>query len=126
MNSPIGEFFVAGRAMPLSHLNEAYRIDPDGFAFGMLHGEQPIYCLVTWTAIIDAMGGDPNSADMAEWLQSNRDVVERTASNLFDKGDPDATAVRVEAISSGFARTRARNDLLALRLRKHADKNRRQ
>jgi hypothetical protein len=88
--------------MPLSHLNEDYRIDPDGFAFGMLHGEQPIYCLATWTAIIDAMGGDPNSADMAEWLQSNRVAVERIASDLFDKGDPDATAVCIETIPGSF------------------------
>jgi hypothetical protein len=73
--------------MPLTRLGDnAYAVELEGVAFGMnvVGTNRPQRCLVTYEALTDAMGGNPNQAEQVEWFRANRSDVEDVASRKFD------------------------------------------
>ncbi len=84
--------------MPLTRLNESYRVDLEGIAFGMVdQNGDTVRCLVTDDALTDAIGGIPNQAEKLEWLQRNRGDVEMTAVILFDQNPATAPQLRIDS-----------------------------
>lgn len=84
--------------MPLLRLGEdAYRVDLEGVAFGMLVvGEgRTQRCLVTYEALTDAMGGVPTQDEQVQWFMANRSDIEEVASDKFDNRlvEPDGFVV---------------------------------
>ena len=72
--------------MPLKRLNEEYQKDLEGIRFGMRNEQRMVICLVTDTALTDAMGGNPTQAERSEWFIAHRSDIEEAASSKFDQG----------------------------------------
>ena len=69
-------------------LNERYRLDLEGIAFGMQdRNGTPVKCLVTNAAITDRLGGWPRLDQQVEWFRGHRREVESIASEKFAAGE---------------------------------------
>jgi hypothetical protein len=66
--------------MALTRLSEQYESDLEGIAFGMLDGDRPVRCLVTYGALTDRTGGDPSQRELVECFKAIRCEIEDLAS----------------------------------------------
>jgi Protein of unknown function (DUF1488) len=66
--------------MALTRLSEQYESGLEGIAFGMLDGDRPVRCLVTYSALTDRTGGDPSQRELVECFKAIRGEIEDVVS----------------------------------------------